>query len=76
MSIPLWMWCVLAASGSIIFILFMVRGNAFDAPGKATLWGIGGMFFCAMVPWAHSIGHALIVTVMASLAGCLDLEGT
>lgn len=72
MRIPVWAWCMAAAAGTVVTILFLVKGNAFDAPGKATLWGVAGMLFCAMVPWSHSFMHALIVTVVASLIGCLD----
>ena len=74
MKIPLWAWCLAAAGSAVVGMMFLVKGNAFDAPGKATAWGVLGMGFCALVPWSHSFTHALIVTVVASLAGCLDLS--
>ena len=44
--------------------------KVFDAPGKATAWGMAGCGVCSAVQpdWRW----ALIITIVAALAGCFN----
>jgi cobalamin biosynthesis protein CobD/CbiB len=48
----------------------MARRKLFDAPGKATLWGVGACLLCVA---AHmTLGWIIAITILASLGGCFN----